>query len=248
MKLIHFYPSKESILASTPALAISQHDLSQGQHTSWRTHSSVTVHVLCMQGVLRLDIDKPMFAANLVPGELYSLPPELAYRLSAAHGSAGFLAVVSGSQRDLEEVEVLHANREPFLRRAPAERTISREANIDKHFENYEAGYTRVDVLARTEQLRVLVLGLGERQCVPWHSHDHIEDTFFCMDGPMRIETREPESTQVLLPGETGRAAAGVPHFVSGIFGNACTFLIVQGVGQYNYVPFRTTLMGQPVQ
>lgn len=64
----------------------------------------------------------------------------------------------------------------------------------------------------------------------------------------MRVETRDPDATYVLMPGDTCRAIAGQPHFVSGTYGNPCLFLVVQGTGQYNYVPFETAQLGQPVQ
>lgn len=91
------------------------------------------------------------------------------------------------------------------------------------------------ETLAEAPGLRVRLLALASDENVPWHYHNHITDTFFCMIGPMIVETRSPEGRHVLLAGETVSVPAGVPHFVHG-HGGACRFMVVQGVGEYDYV------------
>lgn len=236
------------MLESVPGLSISIHTLTLAQATSWRSHSAATVFVLCLKGRLRIDIDRPMYAADLAAGEMYTFAPNLTYRLSAMSGDAQFVAIRAGAPWDLRETSVAHIDRESFLRDAPTLQIAAFDGTVDADFDAYKAGYTRVDVLARAERLRCLILGLGEKRCVPWHSHSEVDDTFFCIEGPMRVETRDPDATYVLMPGDTCRASANQPHFVSGTHGNPCLFLIVQGVGQYNYVPFGTAQLGQPVQ
>ncbi|MEM5460632.1 hypothetical protein VSR69_38270 [Paraburkholderia phytofirmans] len=243
-----FFPAAETPLDSVPGLKIGTVVLLHSQATSWRSHPAASVIVMCVRGKLRIDIDKPMYAADLAPGELYTFPPNLTYRLAAPHGEARFVLIRSGAPWDVRESSVTHADREPFLRDVPEPRDAAFDGTVDDDLDAYRAGYTRVDVLARADALRVLILGLGEKRCVPWHSHDHVTDTFFCIDGPMRVVTRDPDATHVLMPGDTCRALAKQPHFVSGTHGNACLFLIVQGGGQYNYVPFETAQMGQPLQ
>jgi quercetin dioxygenase-like cupin family protein len=92
------------------------------------------------------------------------------------------------------------------------------------------------ETLAEAPGLRVRLLGLSAGQCVPWHYHNHITDRFFCMRGPMVVETRSPEARHLLQAGDTVAIPPGVPHFVKG-HGGACRFMIVQGVGEYDYVP-----------
>ena len=84
--------------------------------------------------------------------------------------------------------------------------------------------------LAAVDGLRVSILTLAEREEVPWHSHTKIDDDFFCMEGPMQVETRQPD-------GETFKVPAGRPHRVSGLNGCPCRFMIMQGVGKYDFVP-----------
>jgi len=90
--------------------------------------------------------------------------------------------------------------------------------------------------IADAPNLRVRLLALGAGQAVPWHYHNQITDTFFCMEGPMKVTTRAPAAEHILAPGGTCAIAPGTPHHVAGIDGRPCRFLIVQGVGPYDYV------------
>lgn len=91
--------------------------------------------------------------------------------------------------------------------------------------------------LATVDGLRVSILTLAEGEEVPWHSHTKIDDDFFCMEGPMQVETRQPDGMQILQLGETFKVPAGRPHRVSGLNGCPCRFMIMQGVGKYDFVP-----------
>jgi len=96
---------------------------------------------------------------------------------------------------------------------------------------------TRRETIAEAPNLRVRLLALGEGQCVPWHYHNNITDTFFCMEGPMQVTTRDPEEAHVLEPGGTFAVAPGVAHLVAGVDDRPCKFIVVQGVGVYDFVP-----------
>ena len=91
--------------------------------------------------------------------------------------------------------------------------------------------------LAAVDGLRGSILTLAEGGEVPWHSHTKIDDDFFCMEGPMQVETRRPDGTQILQPGKIFKVPAGRPHRVSGLNGGPCRFMIMQGVGKYDFVP-----------
>ena len=93
----------------------------------------------------------------------------------------------------------------------------------------------RRETIAETPSLRVRLLALAEGQCVPWHYHSNITDTFFCMQGPMQVSTRDPDAVHVLAPGETVAVPPGTPHHVTGLDG-PCKFMNVQGVGTYDFV------------
>ena len=92
-------------------------------------------------------------------------------------------------------------------------------------------------LIARSDGLKVQILTLAAGEEIPWHSHSIIDDIFFCMEGPMVIETRCPESTQKLRPGHTLEVPSGQPHRVAGAAGGSCRFLLVQGVGEHDWIP-----------
>ncbi len=94
-----------------------------------------------------------------------------------------------------------------------------------------------VEVLAETAELKVSVFALGPGQEIPWHSHSEIDDIFVCLAGRLQIEARDPAETLSLAPGERHTMPAGRAHRVSGGDDGRCEYLIVQGVGSYDFKP-----------
>jgi len=93
------------------------------------------------------------------------------------------------------------------------------------------------EVLAETPTLRMIVISLGAGQEVPWHWHTNISDTFFCMEGPMTIETRAPREVFELKPGETCVVPPKRAHRVTGKNDGPCKFGNLQGIGHYDFKP-----------
>jgi quercetin dioxygenase-like cupin family protein len=85
--------------------------------------------------------------------------------------------------------------------------------------------------------MRVRVLTLAESECIPWHYHNNITDSFVCLEGPMIVETRAPRAEYVLQPGERCEVPPKVAHYVHGLNDGAFKFLIAQGVGVYDNIP-----------
>jgi quercetin dioxygenase-like cupin family protein len=95
----------------------------------------------------------------------------------------------------------------------------------------------RRELVAEAPGLRVQILTLGPGHCVPWHHHSEITDTFFCLEGPMLVATRAPDTVHELNVGETCTVPAMLSHEVKGCDDGPCKFAIVQGVGAYDFVP-----------
>jgi len=91
--------------------------------------------------------------------------------------------------------------------------------------------------VAEVPGLRVRLLTVAPGQCVPWHYHSEITDTFFCLEGVTVVETRAPRAVHTLHPGDSVAVAPRTAHLVQGQDGGRCRFLIVQGVGTYDFVP-----------
>lgn len=84
---------------------------------------------------------------------------------------------------------------------------------------------------------RISELQISPTQQVPWHFHSNVSDTFYVLEGSIRIFMREPKQEVRLNVGETFVVPPLRPHLV--INGGDCsaTFLILQGVGDYDFVP-----------
>ncbi len=91
------------------------------------------------------------------------------------------------------------------------------------------------EVVAETPDLRVVILTLGSDQCVPWHRHSQITDTFFCLDGPMVVATRDPPARHELAAWGRCAVPPNTAHQVTPADGS-CRFLLVQGIGTYDYL------------
>jgi len=93
------------------------------------------------------------------------------------------------------------------------------------------------DVVMEGADMRALVLTLAAGECVPWHYHSNISDRFFCLDGPMIVETRAPHAVNELHAGESCIVEPKTAHYVHGKEDGPCRFLVLQGVGIYDNVP-----------
>jgi quercetin dioxygenase-like cupin family protein len=92
------------------------------------------------------------------------------------------------------------------------------------------------ELVAEGTNLRVQLLTLAAGQCVPWHYHSEITDTFVCLEGPMVVETRAPRNEYLLTPGQRCSVPPRAAHYVHGQANGPCKFLIIQGVGVYDFV------------
>src|SRR5215468_11419046 len=95
----------------------------------------------------------------------------------------------------------------------------------------------RRDRHAERPGFRISELQLSPTQTVPWHYHTNIADTFYVLEGEMRLFLQKPKQEVRLKPGDTFTAVAGRPHLVTNAGKTSLTFLVLQGIGEYDYVP-----------
>lgn len=87
------------------------------------------------------------------------------------------------------------------------------------------------------EDMRVVMLTLAAGERVPWHYHSETSDKFFCLNGPMVVETRAPRAQHELQSGESCTVPPKTAHCVHGKNNEPCRFLLLQGVGVYDNIP-----------
>lgn len=95
----------------------------------------------------------------------------------------------------------------------------------------------RRDRHAERPGFRISELQLSPTQRVPWHCHSHVSDTFYVIEGDIIVFLREPGEEVRLGPGETCSVRPRRPHLVANGGDRSATFLILQGIGEYDYVP-----------
>lgn len=84
---------------------------------------------------------------------------------------------------------------------------------------------------------RISELRMSPTQRVPWHCHTSIEDTFYVLEGRVRITLRNPDKQIELDPGETwGPVRPERPHLVTNAGEDSATFLVLQGFGEWDFV------------
>ena len=83
---------------------------------------------------------------------------------------------------------------------------------------------------------RIAELQIGPAQGVPWHCHTSTQDTFYVISGTIRISTREPDAEVCLTIGESCSVRPGRPHRVANAGETSAVFLILQGMGEHDFV------------
>ena len=88
---------------------------------------------------------------------------------------------------------------------------------------------------------RIMELQLSATQKVPWHTHTNVSDTFYVLEGHMRLFLQNPKEEVNLKPGEIHVVRAARPHLVTNGGTKSLTFLVLQGIGEYDYVPLTSS-------
>lgn len=107
---------------------------------------------------------------------------------------------------------------------------------------NYRVSSRKMIALGSDVQVREFNLAADEE--IPWHRHTQVFDVFYCLEGRLDIELADIASGERLQPltlnaGESARVEAGTAHRPHNRGPGVCRFLLVQGVGQYDYIPHK---------
>lgn len=84
---------------------------------------------------------------------------------------------------------------------------------------------------------RINEIQISTKQKVPWHYHNNVQDTFYVLQGSIRVFLREPKEEVRLGPGDTYSVKPRRPHLVVNGGDASATFLVLQGIGEYDFVP-----------
>lgn len=84
---------------------------------------------------------------------------------------------------------------------------------------------------------RISELQIGATQEIPWHYHTRIRDTFYVLAGRVCVHMQAPEAEVCLGPGETTTVEAGRAHRATNAGTAPAVFLVLQGMGEYDFIP-----------
>jgi quercetin dioxygenase-like cupin family protein len=94
----------------------------------------------------------------------------------------------------------------------------------------------RIEVVLKTDEVLARVFNLAPGDKIPWHFHKLSADNYFVLSGVLTINTEHPANTLVLHPGERWKVNPGTHHEVSNTGDAAVQFLLLQGVGGYDWI------------
>ena len=83
-------------------------------------------------------------------------------------------------------------------------------------------------------QARLFTLAPGEE--IPWHFHSNVADWYLVTQGTLSVETRAPADKRLLAAGSSYRIPAKTAHLIANRSAADASFLLVQGVGAYDFV------------
>lgn len=92
------------------------------------------------------------------------------------------------------------------------------------------------DPIIKTDNVLVRIMVLGKDSSTGWHYHSEVGDFFVCLNGVVKLEVKKPHKVIVLHPGERGEVKATQVHKVSNLHCANSEYLLVQGVGIYDFV------------
>jgi mannose-6-phosphate isomerase-like protein (cupin superfamily) len=95
----------------------------------------------------------------------------------------------------------------------------------------------RVQRHAERPGFRITELRMTPTQQVSWHRHTNVQDTFYVLEGRVRVTLREPDDQVDLAAGECwGPVQPGRPHRVTNLGTDTATFLVLQGMGEHDFI------------
>lgn len=94
----------------------------------------------------------------------------------------------------------------------------------------------RVETVVEGTDVRARLFTLGQGEIIPWHYHSHCADHYFVLEGALTVQTRDPERLNVIATGGSYELAPKLAHQISNQSRADCRFLLVQGVGVFDWV------------
>ena len=93
-----------------------------------------------------------------------------------------------------------------------------------------------IETIAKGIDVQARIFTLTPGEVIPWHSHSESTDHYFVLGGTLTINTRSPNDEQTFEIGGRYKITPGTAHLISNKGGTDCLFLLLQGVGKYDFI------------
>ena len=93
-----------------------------------------------------------------------------------------------------------------------------------------------IHVVAKGVDVLVREYTLDPGEAIPWHRHSEVSDYYYGLEGIVMIETRNPAGRHEIGVGQSATVTPPTVHHLSNPSTQPCRFLLVQGVGKYDFV------------
>jgi quercetin dioxygenase-like cupin family protein len=84
--------------------------------------------------------------------------------------------------------------------------------------------------------IRARLFTLAPTEIIPWHRHSAVTDHYFVLRGHLTVDTRLPDVRTDLSTGDRFQITPGVDHQLANSGSSDCEFLLLQGVGVYDWI------------
>ena len=92
-----------------------------------------------------------------------------------------------------------------------------------------------IRVIAKGTDVLVREYTLDPDEAIPWHRHSEVSDHYYGLAGVVVVETRNPAARHEIGVGNFAMVTPPTVHRISNPGTQPCRFLLVQGVGKYDF-------------
>ncbi len=93
-----------------------------------------------------------------------------------------------------------------------------------------------VRVVAKGADVLVREYTLDPGEAIPWHKHSEVSDYYYGLEGIVVVDTRDPAAHHEIGVGKQATVTPPTVHHVSNPGSRPCRFLLIQGVGRYDFI------------
>jgi quercetin dioxygenase-like cupin family protein len=93
-----------------------------------------------------------------------------------------------------------------------------------------------IEMIAKGVDVQARIFTLAPGEVIPWHRHSESTDHYFILRGTLTIATRNPDDERTIEIGGRHKISPGAPHLISNGGAADCQFLLIQGVGKYDFI------------